>query len=200
MLGYQKLAQLNPVVTFLGFLDSHLLIPVIALYASSLGADIATVGMIVGVYSVTNLATNIIGGRWVDKAGYKAPLILGLCGDAIAMIAYTLCQVPWHLALARAFHGISGGLVGPATMAFAARHASPVRKGKAMSSYGIALATSTLIGYGAGGAIASHFDYHILFYIPLSFHDTDFLLIDGLYDTEHNIFYTYHIVYKSQWF
>ncbi len=161
----QKVIQLNSIVTFLGFVDTHLLIPIIALYATSLGADIGTVGLVIGLYSVTNIITNILGGRWIDKFGYKAPLIIGLCGDAIAMLAYTLCQVPWHLALVRAFHGFSGGLVGPATMSIMAKYAQPHEKGRAMSFYGVALATSTLIGYGAGGAIASSLGYHFLFYI-----------------------------------
>jgi len=161
----QKIIQLNSIITFIGFLDTHLLIPIIALYATSLGANIGTVGLIVGLYSVTNIITNILGGRWIDKLGYKAPLILGLCGDAIAMFLYTLCQAPWHLALVRAFHGFSGGLVGPATMSIMAKYAQPQGKGRAMSFYGIALAASTLIGYGAGGAIASHLGYPFLFYI-----------------------------------
>jgi len=162
---HHKLAQLNPIVTFLGFLDTPLLIPILALYATSLGSDIVTVGIIIGAYSITNTITNILGGRWVDKVGYKAPLITGLCGDAIAMVAYALCQVPWHLVLVRAFHGLSGGLVGPATMAFTAHHASPTEKGKAMSIYGVAIATGTLIGFGVGGTVASRLGYHLLFYI-----------------------------------
>jgi hypothetical protein len=39
------------VVTFLGFLDTHLLIPILALYATSLGADIEIIGIIIGLYS-----------------------------------------------------------------------------------------------------------------------------------------------------
>lgn len=34
------------VVTFLGFLDTHLLIPVMALYASTLGASVGIIGLI----------------------------------------------------------------------------------------------------------------------------------------------------------
>jgi MFS family permease len=155
---------LNSIITFLGFLDTHLLIPVIALYAVHLGASISTVGLIVGIYSLTNFFINIIGGRCIDKFGYKAPLIGGLFGDAIAMFGYTLCAAPWHLALARAFHGISGGFVGPATMSVMALNTSPENKGKTMSYYGIAIATSTLIGYGVGGTVVSKFGFNPLFY------------------------------------
>lgn len=161
----EKLARLNPLVTFLGFLDTSLIIPVIALYAKSLGADIRTIGIIVGTYSITNVFTNVLGGRWSDKYGYKLPLIIGLCGDALAIFLYTLCQTPTHLALVRAIHGLSGGLIGPATMSFTASQASYIQKGKAMSIYGAAIAMATLVGFGTGGTIASHFGFDILFYV-----------------------------------
>lgn len=54
------------VVTFLGFLDTHLLIPVIAIYASELGAGFGVIGLIIGLYSITNTSANIIFGRGID--------------------------------------------------------------------------------------------------------------------------------------
>ena len=38
------------IITFLGFLDTHLLIPVLALYASELGDGIGITGLIIGLY------------------------------------------------------------------------------------------------------------------------------------------------------
>jgi len=55
------------VVTFLGFLDTHLLIPVMALYASTLGASVGTIGFIIGLYSITNTPANILLGRLIDR-------------------------------------------------------------------------------------------------------------------------------------
>jgi MFS family permease len=155
---------LNSIITFLGFIDTYLLIPVIALYATSLGAGVEIVGIIVGVYSITSSITNIFGGRLIDRFGHKKPLIIGLFGDTLAMFIYTLCQLPWHLLLVRAFHGISGGLVGPATMSISAKNASQHGKGKAMSIYGIALGTATLIGFLISGMITSQFGFIALFY------------------------------------
>ena len=63
-------------ITFLGFLDTHLLIPVMALYASSLGANIGMVGLIVGLYSIINTPANIIFGRLIGRKGYKEPLVM----------------------------------------------------------------------------------------------------------------------------
>jgi DHA1 family multidrug resistance protein-like MFS transporter len=159
-----KGAPLNSVITFLSFVDTNMLIPIIALYASSLGATVGIIGILVGIYSVTNFIVNIFAGRWVDRFGFKKPLIIGLLGDALAMFLYSLCKVPWHLALARAFHGSSGGLTGPATMSATGSYARSSGKAKAMSYYGISIAAATLIGHGAGGALVTHIGYNFLFY------------------------------------
>ena len=119
---------LNLAVTFLGFLDTHMLIPVVALYASSLGASVLATGLIVGLYSITNTPANVIFGRLVDRFGSRRPLIAGLLGDSISMFLYSLCRLPLHLALLRAFHGITGGLVGPATLSITAKQFSSLER------------------------------------------------------------------------
>lgn len=159
----RRLLPIISVVTFLGFLDTHLLIPVLALYASELGASVAITGLIIGLYSLTNTPANILFGRLIDRVGYKVPLIAGLAGDALSMFFYSLCRMPLHLALVRVLHGISGGLVGPATMSATADYSDRAKKGRTMSFYGISLATATLVGYGLSGVIASRLGYDTLF-------------------------------------
>ncbi|MBA7667763.1 Inner membrane transport protein YajR [subsurface metagenome] len=151
------------VVTFLGFLDTHLLIPVIALYASTLGASVGIIGLIIGLYSITNTPANILFGRLIDRVGYKLPLIAGLIGDALSMFLYSLSRSPIHLALVRVIHGTSGGLVGPATMSATADYSHKAQKGRAMSFYGMALAAATLVGYGLSGILISRLGYQALF-------------------------------------
>jgi len=153
------------VVTFLGFLDTHLLIPVIALYAAQLDASLGIIGLIVGLYSITNTMANVLFGRLIDRIGYKIPLIGGLLGDALSMFLYSLCRLPVHLALVRAIHGMSGGLVGPATMSITAHHSGRTEKGRTMGIYGISLAAATLVGYGLSGVVVSRMGYQALFLI-----------------------------------
>jgi len=159
----RRILPITFAVTFLGFLDTHLLIPVMALYASELGASVGIIGLIVGLYSVTNTPANILFGRLIDKVGYKVPLIAGLAGDALSMFLYSVCRLPVHLALVRVFHGTSGGLVGPATMSVAADYSDRVQKGRTMGFYGMSLAAATLVGYGVSGIFASQLGYKALF-------------------------------------
>jgi MFS family permease len=152
-------------VTFIGFLDTHLLIPVIALYAYELGAGIGIVGLIIGLYSIVNTPANVFLGRLVDRVGYRLPLVAGLIGDAVSMFLYTLCRLPFHLALVRVLHGITGGMVGPSTMSAIAYHGGEERRGRAMAVYGMSLAAATLVGYGLSGFIASRFGFKVVFWL-----------------------------------
>ncbi|GAI47102.1 unnamed protein product, partial [marine sediment metagenome] len=99
----------------------------------------------------------------IDRVGYKVPLIIGLIGDALGMFFYSLCRLPIHLALVRTIHGISGGLIGPATMSITADYSNEAGKGRAMGFYGMSLATATLVGYGLSGFIAYRLSYRALF-------------------------------------
>jgi len=152
-------------VTFVGFLDTHLLIPVMSLYASELGAGIGTVGLIVGLYSIANTPANILFGRLVDRFGYKLLLVIGLLGDAAGMFLYSVCRVPVHLMLVRIFHGITGGIVGPSTMSAASHLGGESRQGRTMAFYGMSLAAATLVGYGLSGTLASRIGYDVVFFI-----------------------------------
>jgi len=136
-----------------------------ALYAYELGASVSIIGLVIGLYSLTNTPANILFGRLIDRVGYKIPLTAGLIGDALSMFFYSLCRLPIHLALVRTFHGISGGLVGPATMSITAEYSDRTQQGRAMGIYGMSLATATLVGYGLGGVIASRVGYKALFLI-----------------------------------
>jgi len=163
--GTGKALPVVSVITFIGFLDTHLLIPVIALYAYDLGAGVGIVGLIIGLYSIVNTPANIFFGRVVDRLGYKLPLIIGLIGDAAGMFLYSLCRLPVHLALVRVLHGIAGGAVGPATMSAIAYHGEASRRGRAMAFYGMSLAAATLVGYGLSGLIVSRLGYKAVFWL-----------------------------------
>ncbi|MCJ7606185.1 MAG: MFS transporter, partial [Dehalococcoidales bacterium] len=152
------------VITFIGFLDTPLLIPIIALYASELGVGVGMVGVIIGLYSLVNTPANILFGRLVDRFGFRIPLVIGLAGDAVGMFLYSVCRLPFHLALVRSFHGFFGGIAGPATMTAMAQHGGETRQGRTMAVYGMTIAAATLVGYGMSGFIASWVSYDAVFW------------------------------------
>jgi MFS family permease len=161
----KRTLPITSAATFLGFLDTTMLVPVMALYAANLGASVSIIGLVIGLYSIVNTPANIFFGRLIDSVGAKVPLIAGLLGDALAMFFYALSRSPVHLALVRAFHGATGAAVGPATMSLIAGHDGQRRKGRAMGIYGMSLAAANLVGFGLSGVIVSRFGYKVLFLI-----------------------------------
>lgn len=151
------------VINFFGFLDTNLLIPIMALYASTLGAGPGTIGFLVGLYSITNTPVNILSGRLIDRVGYKLPLVAGLAGSAATMFGYTLTRLPMQLALVRMVHGMFGGLKSPAVMSAFSENAGESGRGRVMAFYGMSLAIANLVGFGLSGIIVSRLGYDPLF-------------------------------------
>ncbi|MFC1942198.1 MFS transporter [Chloroflexota bacterium] len=161
--GQQPKLFIISTINFFSFLDVNLIIPIVALYTSMLGAGPGTIGLLIGLYSVTNTPMNIITGRLIDRVGYKLPLVIGLAGSAASMFGYSLTRLPIHLAIVRAVHGICGGLKAPAVMAVFTEKASESQRGRVMSFYGMSLATANLVGFGLSGVIVSRLGYQPLF-------------------------------------
>lgn len=149
--------------TMLGTMDSNALVPVIALYAASLGAALWQIGIIVGLYSAVHAPANLLFGRIADRWGRVRPLRIGLLWDAASMILYGVAGNPLMLAFARISHGIGGGLVGPSTMALTSDAATEERRGRAMALYGISIAIAVIIGTGMAGPITARLGFVTLF-------------------------------------
>jgi MFS family permease len=160
---FQSLSLLA--ATFMGTMDSNAMVPVIALYAASLGASIEMVGLIVAMYSIVHIPANIVFGRLADKIGLRNPFILGLLWDAVSVFLYSMASSPYHLLLIRMSHGLGGGFVGPSSMGIASSMAPEERKGRMMAKYGMALALSVIVGFAIGGMVIGRFGYELFFYV-----------------------------------
>ena len=151
--------------TMLGTMDSNALVPVIAFYAQHVGADLVTIGIIVGLFSAVHAPANLLFGRISDRFGRKLPLQVGLLWDAVSLFLYSLATTPLLLALVRVSHGIGSGLVGPSSMALMADTSTRERKGRAMALYGMSIALAVVIGFAIAGPIVRWLGYSVLFYV-----------------------------------
>ena len=151
--------------TMLGTMDSNALVPVIALYAQHVGADLLQTGIIVGLFSLVHAPANLFFGRIADRIGRKLPLQIGLLWDSVSLFLYAFATTPLLLALVRISHGVGSGFVGPSTMALMADTSTSERKGRAMAIYGMALGFAVVIGFGIAGPIVARLGFAALFYV-----------------------------------
>ncbi|TFF88072.1 MAG: MFS transporter [Promethearchaeota archaeon] len=139
------------ILSFLINFDSAIVIPIIANYAVNLGATVFFATIIVGIYSIFHIPSNIFLGRLVDKFGRKNFLILGIFFDGISIFLYFLAMKTIFLLIIRVIHGIGGGFGGPSTMSYLSDAFTKEKSGKGMAFYGISVAFSILLGFLIGG-------------------------------------------------
>jgi len=153
------------VLTFIVNFDSTVAIPIISIYAISLGAPLILATFIVGAYSMVHIPSNIISGRLVDKIGRKVLIAIGVLLDGFSVLLYSLAQDPYFLLFARIIHGLGGGFGGPGTMAYLSDATPKEKSGKGMAFYGISFGIALLFGFMVGGIGAQVIGYKTLFLI-----------------------------------
>lgn len=118
----RKYVFLALMLSFIVNFDSNAAVPIIANYSIALGAGtiIGFTGLIVGIYSMVHIPSNIIFGRLVDKFGRKKLIAFGVFLDGLSLLLYAFAQNIsfYFLLFGRIIHGIGGGFGGPATMAY----------------------------------------------------------------------------------
>lgn len=144
------------IVIIVSFLDTFIQLPIISSYAVDLGADHFLAGIIVAIYSLSNMAGNIIGGHWIDKFGRKRMLLVGMFSVMISLLFYPLASTGWHLLIVRFLHGLAGGLLIPAAFAYVGDQTVSGKRGKTMAFTGASIGTSAIVGPAIGGAMAAN--------------------------------------------
>lgn len=132
--------------TFLFYLGFQVLLPVMPIYAASLGARDGDVGLIIGVFAFAAMLLRPLAGALADRLGRRPLILTGAAIFGVASLAYSLASsVPALLGL-RVFHGVGMGL-GPTAATVMVTDLSPAeRRGAAMGVFGLA----TAVGLAGG--------------------------------------------------
>lgn len=153
------------ILLVVAFIDMFSQLPVIAPFATSLGATPIIVGSVIAVYSFSNMLGNVLSGIWVDKFGSKRILASSLILAGVLVFLYTYVTSPAQLLTIRFFHGFAAGFIVPAAFAAIGRNDDSESNGKKMSHSGAAIGVAAIIGPAMGAIISSRFGIEWLFYI-----------------------------------
>ncbi|WP_084593883.1 MFS transporter [Palaeococcus ferrophilus] len=148
---------------FAGILDTSFLMPVIALYAMSLGATPAQAGAITALYSAAAIPASVLAGILVDRFGRRRTLTLGLLWDSAVVFLYAYAGDYIFLAFLRVLHALGGSLVFPALISMARESDSNGRNGlvRVLASIAVAIA----VGSAASGILTSRIGYGKAFFL-----------------------------------
>lgn len=141
------------ILLFIAFFDNFTQIPMIAPYATSLGAGAVMAGWIVGIYSLTNMLGNIGAGWVLDKMGRRVPLAIGLIWAGFGVWLYGKVGTPLGLFGARAFHGLGGSVLVPAIFTLAADTLPDTKRGEGMGRIGAMIGLAAIFGPVFSGVV-----------------------------------------------
>ena len=133
-----------------------IIIPNLAYYAQDIGATPTQIAILMSIYSGMQLLFAPLWGRLSDRYGRKPAMLLGLLGNAVALIGFGLAQDYAWLIIARGAAGIASAAVLPSVMAYVADVTTSEERGKGMGLMGAAMGLGFIFGPAIGGIIGSH--------------------------------------------
>ncbi|RKL66903.1 MFS transporter [Salipaludibacillus neizhouensis] len=163
-----KPLKLLYIIIAVAFIDTFSQLPIIAPFSSSLGATPLLIGIIIGMYSFSNIIGNILSGIWTDKIGPKKVLCIGMLTVGVIVFFYSVVTTPYQLLFVRFLHGIAGGFIVPAAFTFFGSKDKRKSNGKTMAFSGASVGTAAILGPAAGALISARLGFDWLFYIIAS--------------------------------
>lgn len=142
-------------VSCICFLGSYMRIPVVPLFAVSLGADTAQVGWINSAFMFTAGALSLPAGLISDRFGRRLPLLGGLLLLAGSSFLLYWCHTLPQMAGVYLLFGIGLATFPPALMSYVADVTPPPVLGQAFGWYTMAVYAGMTFGPAAGGLLAT---------------------------------------------
>jgi len=150
-------------VAFGGYLGSHMRLPVVPLYARSLGADTVQVGFINSAFLLMAALLSLPLGILSDRIGRKLLAALGLLILAFTSFLLYLSRTPVQLFWIYALFGVGLAAFGPTMMSLVADISPPTHLGRSYGWYTTSLYSSMTLGPAMGGFIAQKFGFRDVF-------------------------------------
>ena len=138
------------VAAFIDMLGLLMILPLLPFYAKTLGAGGAVVGLLVSSFSIAQLLSAPVWGRFSDKYGRRPALMVGLGASAVAYVVFAYADSLWLLFLSRIVQGAGGGTVS-VIQAYVADATRPEDRAKSLGW----LSAATNAGVALGPVIGS---------------------------------------------
>jgi MFS family permease len=138
------------ITAFIDMLGLLMVLPLLPFYAEKMGAGGFVVGALVASFSVAQLLSAPIWGRFSDRYGRRPALMIGLGASAIAYIVFAYADSLWLLFLSRIVQGAGGGTVS-VIQAYVADATRPEDRAKSLGW----LSAATNAGVAIGPVIGS---------------------------------------------
>lgn len=152
-------------IVFVDLVGFGVIIPLLPFYGEHFHASPAAVGVLMAVYSFTQMLTAPLWGNLSDSIGRRPVLIVSLLGITVSYVWLAFADTLWMLFAARALGGAMAGNIATA-FAYVADVTTPANRAKGMGIVGAAFGLGFIFGPAIGGALAGHDPAHADFTSP----------------------------------
>jgi MFS transporter, DHA2 family, multidrug resistance protein len=149
-------------------MDNTILNVALPSLVNDLGATNSQLQWIVDAYTLVFAGLLLTAGTLGDKYGRKRALSIGLAVFGLGSAAVLFVSTPAHLVGIRAFMGIGGALIMPATLSILTNvFRDPKERGRAIAIWAGTSGIGVALGPVVGGFLLDHFSWHSVFVINL---------------------------------
>ena len=149
---------------FSSMLGAGIVIPLLPLYAESLGASGIWLGAIFAGFSISRTIVTPIFGRLSDRSGRKPFICIGLFFYALISLGFIWADSVSQLVLIRLVHGVAGGMILPIAQAYVGDISPEGEEGKWMGYSNAAFFSGFGFGPLMGGVLTEHLGMDIAFF------------------------------------
>lgn len=153
------------IISFVCFFGSYMRIPIVPLFATSLGADTVQVGMINGAFMLMAGVLSIPSGLISDRLGRRLPLLGGMMLLAGSSFLLYWSSSPLQMAVIYLLFGVGLSAFSPTLMSYVADVTPPEVLGQAYGWYTMALYGGMTLGPAAGGFIGTALGLRLVFLV-----------------------------------
>jgi MFS family permease len=139
------------VTAFVDMVGLLMVIPLLPFVATKLGGGGFVVGLLVSAFSLAQLLSAPLWGRFSDRYGRRPALLVGLGASAIAYVVFAYAGSLTVLLLSRVVQGAGGGTVG-VLQAYVADTLEPKERAKGLGWISAATSAGVMIGPALGTA------------------------------------------------
>ena len=160
IVGERSVAAVMALALFIN-LGTGIVIPILPLYARSLGADYGQAGLLVAAYYLARLMSDLTAGVVLRRLGIRRSAVVGLCLLATGALftgispSFPLALVTWFVA------GAGGGTVFAAMYNALIRGVAKERMARALSLFYGAFNSGVVAGGFLGGLVAGRFGLNV---------------------------------------
>ncbi|MBI2941416.1 MAG: MFS transporter [Chloroflexi bacterium] len=154
-----RIILLFAIVVFFYWAGMYFYVPILPVYAQSLGASLETIGLLVGAYGFAQMVLRIPIGIASDRLGRRRVFVVGGCLAAlVGAVALAVAPAPGWLVLGRGVVGIAASAYVALSVLFATYF--PAREAtRAMALIGFFGSTAQLFATTVGGWTAERFGW-----------------------------------------